>query len=231
MCGIVGIFETRTVDAICAESLRRMNETPAAPRARRRRLLRRARHRTWPPAAVDHRSVDRPSAAVQRGRAASSSCSTVKSTTTRNSFPSCWRSVTCSGRRATRKSSCTRGKRGANPASRGSAACSPSRCGTGTSRPSFSRVTVSGVKPLFYALLPDGRLIFGSELKSLVAHGAFAHEFDPHAIEEYFCARLCAGTAHHLQERRQARARALAVVAPRRADGGAAPSTGMCDSR
>ena len=31
-----------------------------------------------------------------------------------------------------------------------------------------------GVKPLYYALLPDGTLIFGSELKSLVAHGDFS---------------------------------------------------------
>ncbi|HMA88237.1 MAG TPA: XrtA/PEP-CTERM system amidotransferase [Burkholderiales bacterium] len=43
-----------------------------------------------------------------------------------------------------------------------------------------------GVKPLHYALLPDGQLIFGSELKSLTAHPAFESEFDPLAIEEFF---------------------------------------------
>ena len=43
-----------------------------------------------------------------------------------------------------------------------------------------------GVKPLYYALLPDGKLIFGSELKSLLAHGRFSRELDPFAIEEYF---------------------------------------------
>lgn len=43
-----------------------------------------------------------------------------------------------------------------------------------------------GVKPLFYAVLPDGFLIVGSELKSLLAHGALAREIDPHAVEEYF---------------------------------------------
>jgi asparagine synthase (glutamine-hydrolysing) len=43
-----------------------------------------------------------------------------------------------------------------------------------------------GVKPLHYALLPDGQLIFGSELKALAAHPAFASELDPLAIEEYF---------------------------------------------
>ena len=43
-----------------------------------------------------------------------------------------------------------------------------------------------GVKPLFYALLPDGRFIFGSELKSLLAHGGWSRELDPRAVEEYF---------------------------------------------
>lgn len=43
-----------------------------------------------------------------------------------------------------------------------------------------------GVKPLHYALLPDGKLIFGSELKALCAHGGFSRELDPRAIEDYF---------------------------------------------
>lgn len=43
-----------------------------------------------------------------------------------------------------------------------------------------------GVKPLYYAFLSDGKLIFGSELKSLLAHGGFSLDLDPQAIEEYF---------------------------------------------
>jgi len=43
-----------------------------------------------------------------------------------------------------------------------------------------------GVKPLYYALLPDGLLLFGSELKALLAHGALARDIDPCAVEEYF---------------------------------------------
>jgi asparagine synthase (glutamine-hydrolysing) len=43
-----------------------------------------------------------------------------------------------------------------------------------------------GVKPLHYALLPDGTFLFGSELKSLVAHPGLGRELDPCAIEEYF---------------------------------------------
>ena len=43
-----------------------------------------------------------------------------------------------------------------------------------------------GVKPLHYAILPNGLLLFGSELKSLVAHPQFKRDLDPLAIEEYF---------------------------------------------
>ncbi|MCD4811501.1 amidotransferase 1, exosortase A system-associated [bacterium] len=43
-----------------------------------------------------------------------------------------------------------------------------------------------GVKPLFYAVQPDGMFIFGSELKSLIAYGSLRDELDPFAIEEYF---------------------------------------------
>jgi asparagine synthase (glutamine-hydrolysing) len=43
-----------------------------------------------------------------------------------------------------------------------------------------------GVKPLYYALLDDGTLLFGSELKSLLAHGGLRRDLDPLAVEEYF---------------------------------------------
>ena len=43
-----------------------------------------------------------------------------------------------------------------------------------------------GVKPLYYALLPDGWLLFGSELKSLMAHPVLERDIDVHAVEEYF---------------------------------------------
>jgi asparagine synthase (glutamine-hydrolysing) len=43
-----------------------------------------------------------------------------------------------------------------------------------------------GVKPLYYAFLPDGKFIFGSELKSLVAHGEWSRALDSCAIEDYF---------------------------------------------
>src|SRR5690348_2323137 len=43
-----------------------------------------------------------------------------------------------------------------------------------------------GVKPMHYALLDDGMLLFGSELKSLLAHGGLRRDIDPFAVEEYF---------------------------------------------
>ncbi|HZR04067.1 MAG TPA: XrtA/PEP-CTERM system amidotransferase [Burkholderiales bacterium] len=43
-----------------------------------------------------------------------------------------------------------------------------------------------GVKPLYYALLPDGHLLFGSELKALLAHGGLSVVLDPCAVEDYF---------------------------------------------
>ena len=48
-----------------------------------------------------------------------------------------------------------------------------------------------GVKPLYYATLDDGTLLFGSELKSLLAYqspqgSALKRDIDPLAIEEYF---------------------------------------------
>jgi asparagine synthase (glutamine-hydrolysing) len=42
-----------------------------------------------------------------------------------------------------------------------------------------------GVKPLYYAALADGMLVFGSELKSLVLHPAFRREIEPRAVEDY----------------------------------------------
>lgn len=42
-----------------------------------------------------------------------------------------------------------------------------------------------GVKPLYYATLSDGSLVFGSELKALLAHPLLRREVDPLAVEDY----------------------------------------------
>ena len=43
-----------------------------------------------------------------------------------------------------------------------------------------------GVKPLYYARLPGGQWIFGSELKALLVHPKLPREIDPLAVEDYF---------------------------------------------
>lgn len=43
-----------------------------------------------------------------------------------------------------------------------------------------------GIKPLHYALLDDGRLLFGSELKSLLECSELSRSLDPTAVEDYF---------------------------------------------
>ncbi len=47
-----------------------------------------------------------------------------------------------------------------------------------------------GVKPMYYAVLDDGTLLFGSELKSVLAYqgsgGGLKRDIDPLALEEYF---------------------------------------------
>ncbi len=43
-----------------------------------------------------------------------------------------------------------------------------------------------GVKPLYWTVLDDGLLLFGSELKSLLAHPQLRREIEPQAVEEYF---------------------------------------------
>jgi len=43
-----------------------------------------------------------------------------------------------------------------------------------------------GVKPMFYAILPDGRLMFSSELKALRAVSELPRSINPQAVEDYF---------------------------------------------
>ena len=43
-----------------------------------------------------------------------------------------------------------------------------------------------GIKPLYYAALADGTLLFGSELKSLLHYPGLPRAIDPRAVEDYF---------------------------------------------
>lgn len=43
-----------------------------------------------------------------------------------------------------------------------------------------------GIKPLYYARLDDGGVVFGSELKALQVHPRLPRRVDPRAVEDYF---------------------------------------------
>src|SRR5262249_26560329 len=43
-----------------------------------------------------------------------------------------------------------------------------------------------GEKPLYYTLLANGFLLFGSELKALLQHPGIKRDIDPLAVEDYF---------------------------------------------
>ncbi len=43
-----------------------------------------------------------------------------------------------------------------------------------------------GIKPLYYSILPNGHLLFASELKALMVHPELDQEIDPQAVEDYF---------------------------------------------
>ena len=42
-----------------------------------------------------------------------------------------------------------------------------------------------GIKPMHYALLDDGRLVYGSEIKSILGHPDVKKEFNPAALDKY----------------------------------------------
>ncbi len=42
-----------------------------------------------------------------------------------------------------------------------------------------------GIKPLHYTTLPDGRLVYGSEIKSILLHPEFVKEFNEAALDNY----------------------------------------------
>ena len=43
-----------------------------------------------------------------------------------------------------------------------------------------------GKKPLYYAELPNGRIVFGSELKALLVDPEISREIDPYAVDDFF---------------------------------------------
>ncbi len=186
MCGITGIFETRERREISRAVLARMNESQHHRGPGRGRLSRRARRGARAPPAVDHRP----------SRPASSRCSTrtARVAVIYNgeiyNFQELIPELTALGH-VFRTRSDTEVIVHAWEAW-GEACVERFRGMFAFALWDRNRETLFlardrlGVKPLYYALLPDGKLIFGSELKSLLAHGGFSREIDPLAVEEYF---------------------------------------------
>ena len=51
----------------------------------------------------------------------------------------------------------------------------------------------SGIKPMFYATTPQGDLVFGSEIKAILASGMITPEVDDAAVAEYFALGTVSG--------------------------------------
>ncbi len=79
-----------------------------------------------------------------------------------------------------------------------------------------------GIKPLYYARLADGALIFASELKSLLLHPGFRRALDVRAVEDYFAfgyvpePRTIFTTASKLEPGHTLRVNGARTVGPRR---------------
>ena len=90
-----------------------------------------------------------------------------------------------------------------------------------------------GIKPLHYAILPDGQLVFASELKALLAHPDLPRRIDPCAVEDYLAYGYVPDPKTIYRGVTQAAAGALAGLARR--PGGAAPgallAAALCRAR
>jgi asparagine synthase (glutamine-hydrolysing) len=171
VCGITGLFDTRgkrpVDDGGAAPHERRLAERP--PRARRRQPAHRARR------GLGHRRLSIIDVATGQQPLFNEDGSVVivfngEIYNYQELIPSCRRWAMCSTPRATPRSSCTPGSlgRGLRQALRGMFAFALWDRNRQTFFMARDRL---GVKPMYYALLDDGTLLFGSELKSLLAHG------------------------------------------------------------
>ncbi len=69
----------------------------------------------------------------------------------------------------------------------------------------------AGQKPLFYFHAPDGKLVFGSEIKVLLASGEVPHEVNPDAVYHYLSTQYVLGPGTILQRVQQLPAAHTAV--------------------
>ena len=105
---------------------------------------------------------------------------------------SCWSAATGWPRAATPRRGCTSTKTWARACSPRPGASSPSRSGTATRRTLILGRDRVGICPLYYTEV-DGWLLWGSEVKALLASGMVAAKADVRGIDHLFTF-FCAGT-------------------------------------
>ena len=184
-----------------------MNSRLDASRARQRRPLPRRRRGAGDAAALDHRPRGRRPADLQRGRHASPSSRTARSTTT----ASCARELE---RRGHRFATASR-HRGPGPPLRGArrrasssacAGCSRSRSGTGASGACSWPATASGSSRSTTAS-PTARSSFASELKAMLEQPGFSRADRPAGRRRLPRLQLDPGAADDLRRGAQAAGR------------------------
>ena len=228
MCGIAGLFDTRgkrDFERPDAAHERR----PAPSRPGRGRLPLRAGRRARPPAPVHHRPRHRPATAVQRGRLGGGGVQRRDL-----QLPELVPELEALGHVFHTRSD-TGGHQHAWEAwgedcvqrFRGMFAFALHDRNRDTFFMARDRLAV---KPMFYALLPDGTLASAPNSRSLMQHPALDRRIDPLAVEEYFALGYVAEPrtiflGAESRPWRIAVASAAASRSPRRS------STGTCASR
>ena len=192
MCGIAGAIDLTGTREFSRAALAGDDRRDRSSRSRRRAVPHRAGRGAGGPAAVDHRPGGRPAADRQRGRLGLGRLQRRAVRVPRAAPASSWRAAIAWRPAATPRRGSTSTRTSARRCSRRPAASSPSRSGTATTRTLILGRDRVGICPLYYAEV-DGWLLWGSEIKALLASGMVAARPDPRGIDHLFTF-FCAGT-------------------------------------
>ena len=192
MCGIAGALDLTGTREFPASRLLAMTGRDRPSRARRRAGPRRAGRGPRGPPALDRRPGRRPAADRQRGRLDLGRLQRRAVRVPRAAPGAARPRATGWPRAATPRPGSTSTRTTARGCSRRPGASSPSRSGTANNRTLILGRDRVGICPLYYAER-DGWLLWGSEIKALLASGLVAARPDPKGIDHLFTF-FCAGT-------------------------------------